>query len=204
MIGILDYGSGNVRAIANIYHRLNIPYSIIRKAEGLKKVDKVILPGVGAFDETMNQLDRSGIKRPLNNAVEGEGKPVLGICVGMQIMAKSSDEGEKAGLGWIDGVVKKFDPKDLEKKPKLPHMGWNTATPQNNNQLFREIDPVLGFYFLHSYYFSCSNAQDQLATSKYGIEFSSAVNKGNVYGTQFHPEKSHSNGMQIFKNFANI
>lgn len=203
MIGIVDYGSGNVEAIATIYKNLNLPCRIISIPSELEEADKLILPGVGAFDATMKQLLDSGLKDKLDQMVLRDHKPVLGICVGMQILADSSEEGKLNGLGWIPGKVKKFDVTSFVHKPHLPHMGWNSVVPKNNT-IFDNIDNTLGFYFVHSYYFDCANSENILGTTYYGDEFSSAVNKNNIYGMQFHPEKSHSNGINLLKNFASL
>lgn len=204
MIGIVNYGSGNIQAIANIYSRLNIQTKIITEPSELHEADKLILPGVGAFDETMKQLIESGLKEELNKLVVLQQKPILGICVGMQIMAESSEEGNLAGLGWIKGKVKKFDISSFTHKPYLPHMGWNTITPKIDHPIFSNLDAEQGFYFVHSYYFECIDESNVLATSDYGIEFSSAVYNNNIFGMQFHPEKSHSNGIQLLENFAKL
>ena len=204
MIGIIDYGSGNVQAIATIYKNLNIDYLIISDPDDLKKADKLVLPGVGAFDATMQQLIDSGLKDELNNLVTIKKVPILGICVGLQVMGFGSDEGDLQGLGWIPGKVKKFDTNKIESKPKLPHMGWNTIKDINNHNLFKGIDNEFGFYFVHSYYFKCESKENILTTSYYGIEFSSAIYSNHIFGTQFHPEKSHGNGVLLFKNFAQL
>jgi glutamine amidotransferase len=204
MIAIINYGSGNLQAIANIYHKLNIPHVITNDREEISKADKLILPGVGAFDEVMIQLNKSGLRDLLDTKVLEQKTPVIGVCVGMQILAKSSEEGESAGLGWIDGTVKKINIKNLKHKPHLPHMGWNVAKPVKNNPVVENLDLEKGFYFLHSYYFSCNNESDILMTTEYGNTITTAVNHKNIYGTQFHPEKSHFNGIQIFKNFAKL
>jgi len=202
MIGIVNYGSGNIQAIANIYSRLNIHTKIITKPSELFEADKLILPGVGAFDETMKQLIDSGLKEELDKLVIHEKIPILGICVGMQIMAESSEEGTLNGLGWIKGRVKKFDISTFKQKPYLPHMGWNTIIPKTSHPLFSNLDAERGFYFVHSYYFECLDHSNILATSDYGMEFASSVYTNTIYGMQFHPEKSHTNGIQLLENFA--
>ncbi|HMV05622.1 MAG TPA: imidazole glycerol phosphate synthase subunit HisH [Accumulibacter sp.] len=204
MIAIINYGSGNIAAIANIYKQLRIPYLICDQASDLAQAERYILPGVGAFDATMQHLASSGMLDVLVQEVVGHGKKVLGICVGMQILAESSEEGSLSGLGWIAGKVKKIDASRLVASPRLPHMGWNSIHLQADNPLFRGIDVERGFYFLHSYYFAASDPASVLATVSYGDELPCAVGRGNVYGLQFHPEKSHSNGMAIFRNFAEI
>ena len=204
MIGILDYGAGNVQAIANIYNRTNFQYKIIQDPEQLKNVDKLILPGVGDFDETIKVLDSSGLRNALNEEVLDKKKPVLGICVGMQILSNDSEEGTQKGLGWINGNVKKFDILKIKDKPFIPHMGWNNVVPQIKHDLFNKIDIELGFYFVHSYFFQPLSSNNILGTTFYGEEFTSAVFNDNIFGVQFHPEKSHSNGIQLLSNFASI
>lgn len=204
MIAIINYGSGNIRAIGNIYDRLKIDYFVAEKPEQLQNAQKIILPGVGAFDETMSMLNDSGFREILDRKVLGEKVPVLGICVGMQILSHGSDEGILPGLGWIDGKVRKFDPTLLSHKPKLPHLGWNSITIKKGSPLLEDIDAEDGFYFIHSYYFECNDPSDVLTSSFYGKDFSSAVNRGNIFGVQFHPEKSHHNGVSLLKNFAQL
>lgn len=204
MIAIIDYGSGNIQAIKNIYKKLKIECKFVSKPTQLNGVDKIILPGVGAFDEAMTQLNESGMREVLDLMVLDQKIPVLGVCVGMQIMAASSDEGKLDGLGWFDAQVKIFDESIIKHKPKLPHMGWNEIQPKNEHPIFTSIDVEKGFYFLHSYYFECHEVKDILASTFYGDIFDCAVNKGNIFGFQFHPEKSHSNGINLFKNFAEL
>jgi glutamine amidotransferase len=204
MIALVDYGLGNIKAFANVYKRLNIPYAIASRPEDLEQADKLILPGVGAFDEAMGLLQRSGLRAPLEERVRGRGVPVLGICVGMQMLAKSSEEGSEPGLGWIDGTVRKFEVGSLKHKTRLPHMGWNQVEPARESPLTEGLDAAAGFYFLHSYYFQCARPEDVLAEAEYGTRFSCAVNSGNVFGVQFHPEKSHSNGVRLLQNFGEM
>jgi imidazole glycerol-phosphate synthase subunit HisH len=204
MITIIDYGLGNIRAFVNVYERLNIKISVARVPNDLKEATKIILPGVGSFDHAINLLNRSGMRDELETQVLINKVPVIGICVGMQILAKSSDEGSLPGLGWINGDVKIFDGSIIPYKTKLPHMGWNTINPLNENSLLDGFSMKSRFYFLHSYYFVCNDTIDIIATTDYGIKFTSAVNKGNIYGVQFHPEKSHQNGIQLLNNFAKL
>jgi glutamine amidotransferase len=204
MITIIDYGLGNISAFANVYERLNIPIAVARTADDLKAATKIILPGVGAFDHAISRLNNSGMRETLDKLVLDHQLPVIGICVGMQMLAQSSDEGMLPGLGWIDGTVKKFDVSVLNSKTQLPHMGWNTIHPNNANPLLVNFDNNSRFYFLHSYYFQCNNHNDTTATTEYGIQFTSALNHKNIYGVQFHPEKSHQWGIQLLKNFAEL
>lgn len=204
MITIIDYGSGNINAIGNIYDNLKVPYKIAKTPEAVIGADKLFLPGVGAFDETISKLDETGFRLVLDTEVLYNKVPIIGICVGMQILAESSEEGELPGLGYIKGRVKKLDEKFLVDKPKLPHLGWNTITLTQPNPLFEKIDPDVGFYFLHTYYFDCSDPVDIIASTHYGKSFASAVNRDNIFGVQFHPEKSHQNGIQLLHNFAKI
>jgi len=204
MITIIDYGLGNIKAFVNLYKRLNIKTLVAHTAADLKDATKIILPGVGAFDYAMSQLNSSGMRDELDNQVIANKVPILGICVGMQILAKSSDEGKLPGLGWIDGEVKLFDSNSIPYKTRLPHMGWNSINPMKKNKLLEGICINYRFYFLHSYYFACNNSDDIIATTGYGVTYASAINHDNIFGTQFHPEKSHSNGIQLLHNFASL
>jgi glutamine amidotransferase len=204
MITIIDYGSGNIRAIGNIYDKLRIDYKIAKTPEEIIGAQKLFLPGVGAFDETISELDRLGFRKALDREVLENNVPILGICVGMQILADSSEEGLLPGLGYIKGKVKKFDKSQLIMKPKIPHLGWNSVSIKRETGLLQKLDYQFGFYFLHSYYFECDHEDDIIASTEYGSSFSSAINHENVYGVQFHPEKSHHNGVTLLHNFANL
>lgn len=204
MITIIDYGSGNINAIANIYEKLKVEYKIAKTPEDVVGAQKIFLPGVGAFDETISKLDSIGFRKVLDKEVLENNVPIIGICVGMQILAESSEEGTLNGLGYIKGKVKKIDATLLQHKPKLPHLGWNSIEIKRASSLLNGIDPEMGFYFLHTYYFECENDNDVLTSTYYGRSFSSAVNNKNVYGIQFHPEKSHSNGVNLLHNFAKL
>ncbi len=204
MISIVGYGVGNIQAIANIYKRLNIPVRIARTAEELAEAERVILPGVGSFDWAMARLNNSGMRAVLDDLVLSKGRPVLGICVGMQMMAKRSDEGSLKGLGWIDAEVMKFDRAEPSHRAYLPHMGWNDVEPRSQEGLFRDIGATGRFYFLHSYYFAPKDQNTILGVTDYGGAFASSVRAGNIYGVQFHPEKSHQWGIQLLKNFAEL
>lgn len=204
MIAIIDYGSGNVAAIANIYKQLKIPHKVTGDLKELEDADRYILPGVGAFDATMGYLQGSGMLALLNEQVLVRRKKVLGICVGMQILANTSEEGVLLGLGWIPGRVRRIDASALSAPPRLPHMGWNTVSPRLGASLFDGVDNAQGFYFLHSYHFETADDGDISATVDYGSKLVCGVARGNVFGMQFHPEKSHANGVTIFRNFAEV
>lgn len=204
MIAIINYGLGNINAFANVYKRLGISLKVVTTVDDLNGATKIILPGVGAFDQAMTKFNNSGM-RPLIDSLVVEHKiPVIGICVGMQMLAKQSEEGVLPGLGYIDAMVRKFDESKMVHKLNLPHMGWNHVMPLKGSRLFDNISDNPLFYFLHSYYFDCQRAEDSIATSVYGYEFACAINHENIYGVQFHPEKSHQNGIQLLKNFSAI
>lgn len=204
MIAIVDYGLGNINAFVNVYKKLNIQSVLANRPEDFKYADKIILPGVGAFDYAMDRLNKSGMRQELDDLVINHMIPVLGICVGMQMLASSSEEGTMPGLSWINGAVKKFDPSTLSQSTHLPHMGWNDVKPVTKNNLFKCLEEDAIFYFLHSYYFSCTYSHNVIALTEYCGEFASAVSDRNIYGVQFHPEKSHQWGIQLLKNFAEL
>ena len=204
MIAIVDYGSGNLQAIANIYKRLNIEARITASEPELRAADKIILPGVGAFDQAMHSLNVCGLREPLTQLVREQGKPVLGICVGMQMLARRSDEGSLSGLGWIGGEVRRFDVTTFSHRTHLPHMGWNDVCARGDHPLLRDLQTGARFYFLHSYYFAPDSPTNVLAETEYNGTFASSIHAGNVFGVQFHPEKSHSWGIRLLKNFAEL
>ena len=204
MIAIIDYGLGNVRAFENVYAGLKIDTVIARTAEDLRGAKRVILPGVGAFDHAMGLLNRSGMKETLTELVTERGVPVLGVCVGMQMLASDSEEGELPGLGWVDGHVRRISIDQADRPIRVPHMGWNTVTPVQETQLTADIGVDANFYFLHSYYFDCSQDSHVLARTEYGGSFPCAVGSRNIFGVQFHPEKSHRWGVQLLANFARL
>lgn len=203
MIALVDYGLGNIQAFANIYRQLGLDVRAVSTPAELRIADKIILPGVGAFDWAISKLNASGLRDTLDEQVMDHKVDVLGVCVGMQMMSKKSEEGKLSGLGWIDAVVSKFDVSLFEKEAYLPHMGWNDVTPKSNDGLFLNINSPL-YYFLHSYHVVPRLQEHVYATSIYGFPFAAAVRSENVYGTQFHPEKSHHYGVQLLKNFAEL
>lgn len=202
MIAILGYGLGNIKAFQNIYRELNVPCVVAEDRQTLASAERIILPGVGSFDHAMQRLKASGLFETLEEAVVGRGVPVLGICVGMQMLARSSEEGAEPGLGWIDGTVERIRFGDDAPRGLLPHMGWSTIRERSGEPLLAGLDAELGFYFLHSYRFVCNDPADVIATADYATQFHCAVRRGNVHGVQFHPEKSHHNGIRLLKNFA--
>jgi len=206
MITIVDYGLGNIKAFSNVYKRLNIPCRFASTNEQLQEASKLILPGVGSFDHAMDKLNSSGLRGTLDHLVLKNRVPVIGICVGMQMMANESEEGNSRGLGWIDGKVKQFKyPNDKESRMfPLPHMGWNNISPACASPLIDNLDEHKRFYFLHSYYFECARKGDVIAHANYGFDYPCIIGHENIFGIQCHPEKSHHNGVSLLKNFADL
>jgi glutamine amidotransferase len=201
-VTLVNYGLGNIQAFAHIYQRLNIPFEFANTPEQLANAERIILPGVGAFDWAMTRINNSGLRDTLDTMVLQRHVPVLGICVGMQMMARRSEEGKMAGLGWIDAEVVRFNLAKIRDNP-LPHMGWNDVRPVSADSVFQGIEAPM-YYFLHSFCIVPRQADDVLATAQYGTEFVAAVRNSNVFGTQFHPEKSHQWGINLLRNFANV
>jgi glutamine amidotransferase len=202
MICVVDYGVGNVQAIINIYKHWNIPACAASAADQLHRAERIVLPGVGAFDWVMSRLNQSGMREVLDELVGARGVPVLGICVGMQMMMQRSAEGSLEGLGWIEGDVVSFD--QFRTRAQLPHMGWNDVRPVRECGLFEDCGEDLRYYFLHSFHVRPERPGDVYAVTDYHGDFVSAVRRENVYGVQFHPEKSHNWGTQLLRNFANV
>ena len=201
MIAILDYGVGNLKSIYNMFKKVGVESFITSNIEDIKNANKYLLPGVGSFDHGINSLKNAPFFETLEKEVLENKKPILGICLGMQLLTNSSEEGQEKGLGWIDAQTMKFDLED--KNLSIPHMGWNKTIPINTNTIFRNLDENR-FYFVHSYHVVCNSKENILATSNYGEIFTCSIYKENIYGVQFHPEKSHKFGMQLLKNFGDL
>lgn len=203
MIVIIDYGIGNLASVLNMFKKIGVrDVKVSGKPEEIAVATKLLLPGVGAFDAGMNHLQQSGLVPVLNKKVLDEKTPILGICLGMQLLTKRSEEGVKPGLGWIDAETVKFN-LDPALKLKVPHMGWNYINVNRENKLI-DRQSKNRFYFVHSYYVKCFDESQSLATSHFGTDFTCMVNKDNIYGAQFHPEKSLKFGMKVLENFATL
>jgi len=200
---IVSYGVGNISSIANMFRHVGIATEVVTDAKQVLAANRLVLPGVGAFDHGMRCLRASGLADAVSEAVLERGVPILGICLGMQLMCRSSEEGQLPGLGWIDAEVRRFNFAE-ESGLKVPHMGWNTVTLRRRNSIIPADELKQRFYFVHSYYVRCMNAEDVVATTTYGHEFVSVFAHDNLYGVQFHPEKSHRYGMAIMRRFVEI
>lgn len=204
MIKIVDYGVGNIQAFMTLFKRIGVAAIRARTPEELEGATRLILPGVGAFDHAMTLLDQSGMRPRLEQMVLEQQVPVMGICVGMQMLASGSDEGELPGLNWVPGRVKAFANTPASQSLPMPHMGWNDLKVRPGNKLFTGFEPEPCFYFLHSYYFDAEDKDDVAATAEYGFDFDCIVSRGHIHGVQCHPEKSHHFGAQLLKNFAEL
>lgn len=200
MIVIIDYGMGNVGSILNMLRRIGADAVISRNTTDIENSSRIILPGVGAFDQGMKNLREYGLVDVLEDCVKVRHRPFLGICLGMQLLTERSEEGRLHGLGWVRGEAVRFKFKEGERL-KVPNMGWNTVSPHRGCQLFFGLEDNPRFYFTHSYHVSCKHTEDIAATTHYGYEFPSAIQHANVFGVQFHPEKSHKYGMRLLENF---
>lgn len=200
MIAILNYGIGNVNSIHNMMKKIGVPSLIASSAEDIKIADKLILPGVGHFDYCMKQFMQAPFYELVNQKVLTEKIPVLGVCVGCQMLFDHSEEGNMKGLGWVEGSVIRFR-KDQIGHLKIPHMAWTDVVPMRNNFLFSNIEEPR-FYFVHSYHVQCNKEEYISSKACYGYEFVSSVQRQNIMGVQFHPEKSHKFGMKLYENFA--
>ncbi len=204
MIVVVNYGIGNLGSVLNMLKKVGADAIISSDPVEIEKADKLILPGVGAFDAGMKHLMDSNLIGVLKEKARGRRAPTLGICLGMQMLMENSEEGELPGLGWIEGSNVRFRIEEGNGHLKVPHMGWNTVTVKRHDSLFKDLDDEARFYFVHSYRVVCKNDSDVLATTHHGDEFVSALQNGNIMGTQFHPEKSHKFGMKLLSNFAEL
>lgn len=202
-VGVVNYGMGNISSVVKKLKIVGANYKIINSSNCFEDVDKLILPGVGHFEKAMQNLKKRNLVGPLNNSVLEKKIPVLGICLGMQLMALSSEEGKSNGLGWFDAKVRKFNIQD-KLNFKVPQMGWNTISINKKSDLMKNISDQSEFYFIHSFYIKCNKEEDILNTTVYESEFVSGIQKGNIFGVQYHPEKSHEIGEKMFKNFIKI
>ena len=206
---LIDYGAGNIKSIQNMLKKIGVASIISNDIEDIKRADKLILPGVGHFDYGMKKLRSAGLIEVLNQKVKEDKCPILGICLGAQLLGDSSEEGSEQGLGWISMDIVKFDKSRMADKLKIPHMGWNRLSKvvnskQQKGELFEGLGEDARFYFVHSYHMKPKNEDYVLGKTVYGYQFVSAVQYENIYGVQFHPEKSHIYGMKLLRNFSNL
>jgi glutamine amidotransferase len=204
MIIIVDYGMGNVGSILSMGKKAGAEIAVSGDPEVIGEAEKLILPGVGAFDNGMKNLHERGLVPVLNRQVVERGVPILGICLGVQLFTRGSEEGKRCGLGWIAADTLRFEFPGGPKGLKVPHMGWNFVEPAKTASLLEGLPPEPRFYFVHSYYVACDDPSDVLCWTTYGHRFASAIQRGNVFGTQFHPEKSHRFGLAVLKSFARL
>ncbi|ADJ65672.1 imidazole glycerol phosphate synthase subunit HisH [Herbaspirillum seropedicae] len=202
MITIVNYGMGNLGSLLNMFKRIGVKARIESDPEAVRDAEKLVLPGVGAFDAAMHRINETpGLRAALDHKALIERVPVIGVCLGMQLLTRSSEEGKLPGLGWIDGEAIRFPRID---GLKVPHMGWNVAHPATPSALTNDIGIEPRYYFVHSYFVKVDNPVHSLMRTQYGVEFDSAIGRDNIYGAQFHPEKSHRFGMKILQNFAEL
>ena len=205
VIAIVDYGMGNVGAIHNMFRRIGVESVVTDSVDNIRAADQLILPGVGAFDAGMERINSSGLRDVLDEKVIQGQTPVLGICLGMQLLCTHSEEGDLPGLGWLDAATVRFSISDVEQpKRKIPHMGWNSVSAATDSPLFAGFEADPRFYFVHSFHVVCEQAEDIAGTVTYGTTVTAAVRKNHIFGVQFHPEKSHKYGMNLLRSFAGI
>lgn len=200
IIGVLDYGIGNIGSLLNMFRKLDLDARVVCFPDDMDKCSRLVLPGVGAFDQAMNELTSREMVDPLEQYIQS-GNPLLGICLGMQLLVESSAEGQLSGLGYIKGSCRRLAP-PAELGMRVPHMGWNCVEPNQDSSLFAGLDDLKRFYFAHSYYVECRSASNVLAWTSYSGEFASMIIQDNIVGVQFHPEKSHVFGMALLENWS--
>jgi imidazole glycerol-phosphate synthase subunit HisH len=203
MIAIVDYGMGNLGSILNMLKRIGAPATITSDPDTIASAEKLILPGVGAFDRAMERLNALELVPVLNRMVVERRTPILGICLGMQLLTKGSEEGDLPGLGWIDAQTLRFEFAP-EAALRVPHMGWNGIAMRQPTAILEDMYADPRFYFVHSFYVRCRNETDVIATARYGSDFDAVIGRDNIVGTQFHPEKSHKFGLKLLGNFAKM
>lgn len=202
MITIIDYGMGNLGSIQNMFKRIGVKSVVSNDLAQIQEADKILLPGVGAFDAAIERIDQLGLRKILLKKANEDKVPFLGICLGMQLLTNASEEGRLEGLGLIDADTIKFKFDNITMK--VPHMGWNYVYPLNASQLTEEFTTEYRFYFVHSYYVKCNNSENIMMQTEYGHRFDSIIQRENIFGAQFHPEKSHKYGMKLLENFSKI
>ena len=200
MVVIIDYGMGNLRSVQKAFERIKVPVKVSSNSADILSADKLVLPGVGNFERGVGNLKERKIYEDLNEMVLSKKKPILGICLGMQLMTEFSEEGNCKGFGWIQAKTQKF--KFQSNELKIPHMGWNNIITKKNDLLYEGVDQNTFFYFVHSYFITCNQEVDIITETNYGLNFVSSFRNDNVYGCQFHPEKSHDSGLILLRNFA--
>jgi glutamine amidotransferase len=203
-VTIVDYGMGNLGSIQNMLRKIGVRHQLSSDPNRVAGAAKLILPGVGAFSQGMEGIRSRSLIPALERSVVDNGVPILGICLGMHLLTQSSEEGEGLGLGWIDASCVKFhfSGNDADQRLKIPHMGWNHVLPNPQSKLYAGWNDIPRFYFVHSYYVLCRDPLDAASTTEYGIPFASSIERGHIYGVQFHPEKSHKFGMELLSRFA--
>ena len=203
MVTLIDYGVGNLGSILNMFKKIGVPVTTASDAAGIDRARKILLPGVGAFDAAIKRIDELGLRQALDRKALVDKIPILGVCLGMQLLTRSSEEGKLPGLAWIPADTRAFRGK-LDSSWKIPHMGWNQVRQSRPSGLTRELPGDSRFYFVHSYYVKCDSTEDSILEASYGLEFTAALQRGNIFGAQFHPEKSHKFGMRLLKNFGEL
>ncbi|QQS11138.1 MAG: imidazole glycerol phosphate synthase subunit HisH [Rhodospirillales bacterium] len=201
-VGIVDYGIGNVGSIRNMLRKAGIAAALVASPEEIAAADRLILPGIGAFDDVMRAFDASGLRPAVEARARGDGRPLLGVCVGMQMLMEGSDEGDAPGLGWLKGRARSLRTRLEGTGLRVPHMGWNTIDPSGASPLLARHEPRWKFYFAHAYAVECDDPADIVATTTHGVAFASIVGRGNIHGVQFHPEKSREFGLALLRGFA--